>query len=390
MAVAAQSRKKRPGRFSLGIRIAAITLLLAIVVGAVYYVFEVLPFQRVILTVGDTNVKTSYFLRRVVANIGGDASSTLQQLVSELIIAQQAASLGIPPASEQDIDAYLRDLARGDAETISDADYDTWLKERLMSTGLKMTELREIVGRAVLRQRLLDLLGASIQTDVPQIHLWALMVSSEDAALKAKARIDGGESFSDVAKDVSLATTAKDDGGDQGWVPVDLLEYTLGSQVSEAASGLDIGKVSDPVPLVQQSSVSSTGYITRYLLLYVSEKAASRAMTDDQINIMEQKALSDWLTEQESTMKIAFHGLNGATTLDSQTQAWIDLQVQRLLKKLPSETSTVAATETMTPATETTVPPSSTEPATTTPSTASGTASTTPTSTTTATGTTTP
>ena len=65
--------------------------------------------QTAILTVKNDNVKTGYFLKRVVANPNGDVSSTLQLMAVELIIKQQAAANGVAPVTDAAIDAYLRE-----------------------------------------------------------------------------------------------------------------------------------------------------------------------------------------------------------------------------------------------------------------------------------------
>ncbi|SEW42529.1 peptidyl-prolyl cis-trans isomerase C [Cognatiyoonia koreensis] len=69
-----------------------------------------------------------------------------------------------------------------------------------------------------------------------------LLVETEEEALAAKARIDGGEEFADVARDVSTGPTGPN-GGNLGW-------FGAGSMVPEfeaAVMALEVGAVSDPV-----------------------------------------------------------------------------------------------------------------------------------------------
>jgi len=349
-AVVPQKKKAVANRTPL--IIAAIVLVIAIAVGTIYYVANVMPYQRIILTVGKDNVKTGYFLKRVVAD--SDPATTLQSVTTELIVQQAASEYGLAPVTPEDIDTALRDAAKGTNDTITDADFATWLKEQLANSGLTEKEYREVAGRNIQIQRLAEIVSVNVQSVVPQLHLWAIILGSNDAAVSAKARIDGGEDFSAVASDVSIDSTLKANGGDLGWLPTDILS----TQLSSAADSLDIGKCSDPLPYVQQDSSSSTGTTITYVLLMVSEKSVAMQATDDQLTVLKNKAMGDWLNARTQTTQVTFHGLNGSTTLDSQTSKWIDYQVQKLIKKRPSTPTTAEATTTnpTTSATESTTP----------------------------------
>jgi len=352
--------KKKPKTRRTALIIASVALVVAIAAGLIYYLAAIMPYQRVILTVGTDKVKTGYFLKRVVANSTSDPAATLQSLTTELLVQQAAPDYGLSPVTPEDIDTALRDAAKGTNDTITDTDFAAWLKEQLDNSGLTEKEYREVVGRNIQTQRLYEIVSANVPSVVPQVHLWAIILSTNDAAVAAKARIDAGESFSAVASDVSIDATSKANGGDLGWMPPDILS----TQLSSTADSLDIGKCSDPVTYVQQDSSSSTGTTTTYVLMMVTEKSAAMQATDDQVTLLKNKAMSDWLNTQAQTTTVTFHGLNGSTTLDSQTSAWISYQVQKLIKKRPSTPST--ATETTASSTTTTTEPTTTTPATTT------------------------
>jgi parvulin-like peptidyl-prolyl isomerase len=357
--------KKKPILNKTAITIASIALVVALVAGTFYYLVAVMPYQRTILTVEKDNIKTGYFLKRIVANPNNpDTTTALQNLTAELIIKQKAPGLGVATVTAQDIDTFMRDLAKGTNDTISDTDYNTWFKERVLNSGLSTKEYREVAAREIQRQRLIDLLSGNISSVTPQIHLWAIVLNTEADALKAKAKIDGGEDFATVAKDVSIDTTVQENGGDMGWLPPDVLN----SQLSSAVSTLEVGKCSDPVAYAQQDSTSSTGSTTSYVLLMMSEKSDAMEITSDQLTVLKYKALTEWLNTQASAMKISVHGLNNSTYIDTQTSSWIDFQVQKLKAKLssklakitPSSTSTSTSTPTTPTTTSTTTTPTTT------------------------------
>jgi len=74
-------------------------------------------------------------------------------------------------------------------------------------------------------------------------HLRHLVVKTEDEAKQALARIKGPETFEAVAKDVSLDTSTKDQGGDLGTVTKAQLDPAFGSAAFGAAKGGTFGPV---------------------------------------------------------------------------------------------------------------------------------------------------
>jgi hypothetical protein len=338
-------KSKVSSRTRLIIGISSIVLVVALIAGIAYYLIAVMPMQRPILTVGTEDVSTGYFLKRVVANPGSDVSSAIQGMEAELVIKQQAASYGVTAVTAGDIDTYMRTQARGVNSTISDADFNKWFKTQLANTGLSSAEFREVMSREVQRQRLTDILAQGMPSTAPQVHFWAMVFNSNTAALTAKAKVDGGTDFATVANTLGQQTN----GGDQGWAVTAMLP----TEISSVIAKLDIGKVSDPVAYTQSSSSASGGKVTSYLLIKITEKDDARPLADDQISMAKSQVLYNWLTKEIAATTITIHGQKGSTTLDGQTLAWLNYQVQNLLKKRPSETSTTGFTSTTTTVTTT-------------------------------------
>lgn len=77
--------------------------------------------------------------------------------------------------------------------------------------------------------------------DIPEFRASHLLVVTEEDAAAAKARIDAGEAFADVARAVSTGPTGPN-GGDLGW-------FSIGAMVPEFENtivALEVGQVSDP------------------------------------------------------------------------------------------------------------------------------------------------
>ena len=369
------------------ISIASIALVVLLIAGAWYYLAAVAPMQRVLLSVGNENVSTGFFLKRAVAS-NGTVTSTLQLLTVESIIKQNGPNYGATPATEQDIDNYLRNEANSSllsasnsttdttttttptdvtttttttattpstTPTMSDTEFNNWFQKQLDNTGLSAKEYREVAGREIQRQRLTAFLSADIPATMFQVHLWAIVYNSNAAAVAAKAKIDGGTDWETMA-----AAAGQTNKGDLGWWPYNAIDAQLSSSAKTLAD--TIGICSDPIKYQSSSSTTSSGTTTSYVLLKVSETADSMDVTADQRTILQNNALQNWLNTQASGMTISIHDRNGTTanlataTLDNEPTPWLNYEVQKLLKKRPTETTTESLTTTTsaTPAATTT------------------------------------
>ncbi|WP_341367701.1 peptidylprolyl isomerase [Yoonia sp. BS5-3] len=77
--------------------------------------------------------------------------------------------------------------------------------------------------------------------ELPEFRASHLLVETEEEAIAAKARIDEGAAFADVARDVSTGPTGPS-GGDLGWFG----EGAMVPEFENAITSLEVGGVSDP------------------------------------------------------------------------------------------------------------------------------------------------
>ena len=322
-------KKQRKSRSTLFTALAILTVIVLIAVTGWYVIYQ-LPMQKTIIIVDGEKVSIGYFIRRVMSNPNGDdIFGTMEQLVQELIIKQEAPGYGIT-VSEEDIDAVLRDLAKGESESITDAEYREWYRQQLNASQLSEKDFRNIVYRGLLTQGMGELLAAQVPSVGEQVHLNVILVGTYDEAVKIQERSNAGEEFASLAREASLDTSTKDNGGDVGWLPPGVLD----ARFESAITSLEIGKISEPFlnvdPNATQEQQQQLG--ESYLLFYVSEKSVSLEIQPDHLDVLRAKALDTWLAEQMEVKKIEFRGLNSGRGFDSETNAWIGYQVQRLRK----------------------------------------------------------
>jgi len=135
--------------------------------------------------------------------------------------------------------------------------YDTFIEGMKSSSSLTDSEFRQWIAVSLLRDKLLEVAPLEFDTTQEQTHIKQILVPFEptappiakaeaDALVKiqeTRARIEAGESFADVAKEVSEDPGSAVNGGDLGW-------FGRGQMVPEfedAAFALKVGELSQPV-----------------------------------------------------------------------------------------------------------------------------------------------
>lgn len=140
-----------------------------------------------------------------------------------------------------------------------------------------------------------------------------LLVDSEDAANQAKARIEGGEDFETVAKDVSTDPTVSDNGGDLGCAQAQ--QYV--AEFAQAAVNADLNALTGPV---------QTQY--GYHILQVYDRTPpdpSDLPTEDEIKdqLRQEKGaadLQDWLLKTVDNADVTVNAEYGTWTTDPTPQ----------------------------------------------------------------------
>ena len=304
------------------LRILLLSIVFVIIVavgGVVLYQTYLAPYQKPVVTVDNSVIRMRYFLART-RMAGNDPSASIQQLVYEQIVKLAAPKLGAS-VSDSEIDSTLQEAATAAASTNSTTQdvstakgFQAWYNEQLKSTGLSNAQYREMVRVNMLAEQIRVAIGNNIPATGEQVHLHVIVLGSSADADKVKARLDKGEDFATVAKQVSLDTQTKAVGGDVGWVPKGLLPY------DDTVFQLQIGQISTPV-LTNPSTPASS----QYLLFMVSEVDPARAIDATMKAQMEQTAFYYWINQEMQNHKITYN-------LTTNDQAWVNWQLAKIQK----------------------------------------------------------
>ncbi len=171
--------------------------------------------------------------------------SVLSSLIQSVIATDLAAEEGIELTDDEI--ATLRDdnAEQVAAETeqfgMSDEDYLTYVLVPNEVVQRLYTQIGDEVPDEEI-QAAYDELEASGQTEVATIS--HLLVPTEAEAVDAIARVAGGETFEEVAADVSIDPGSAENGGSLG---ADVPLNTFVEPFAEAARNAEIGELTDPV-----------------------------------------------------------------------------------------------------------------------------------------------
>jgi peptidyl-prolyl cis-trans isomerase D len=104
-------------------------------------------------------------------------------------------------------------------------------------------DLRDFIYRQALKRKVYEAVTQDINTTAEQVWARHILVPTEEMAQVVLERLQNGESFVDIAREMSLDTGTIDQGGDLGWFTRDMMIEPF----SEAAFNLNIGEFSQPV-----------------------------------------------------------------------------------------------------------------------------------------------
>jgi hypothetical protein len=231
--------------------------------------------------------------------------STLDELIEDELIRVKAESEGLSVSDDevkQTISEDLR-LALSAAPQepltgteqlptptpIPQSQVDELFNTILNNMHLTDRGLRNIVRRSMLRGKVQELLASEVPTTGLVVDLQLIQTETEDEALAAKERIEGGEDFAIVAQEVSTDTISAESGGDLGWVTPGQLSGRYGPELDASVFDLETGKL---------AVVESNGM---YYVVVVLERDENGPLPVEVLGAQQNSALSAWLAERQAS-----------------------------------------------------------------------------------------
>ncbi len=237
--------------------------------------------------------------------------SALDELIDHELIRQKAEELGLTVTEieiDQAIEEDLRQAASPSYQTpvtdtvptatpIPQERLDEIYRSALERMRLSEKAFRLIVRRSLLQDKVQEVLASQVPTTGLVIHLQLIKTDTEEQALAAQQRIEQGEDFAVVAREVSTDTLSAENGGDLGWLTPEQLSSRYGPAVEAQALALEIGKLT----LVKGENA--------FYLIRVVGRDENGPLPADVLAQRRNNALSDWLAQQKSSPDVQIERL---------------------------------------------------------------------------------
>ena len=263
-----------------------------------YYQTKIAPKGEAVLRVEDRSFSLGYFERRARYEIRNgnstllrDATQAADALVS-MVQRQELVRLGAPEQgialTEKDIDDEIRKRLN----VASDADQSTFAvtyREAVRASGLSTRDYRDIIAFSLLENRLREKFQAEVPAKVEQARYRAIQVATAEEGQSVLDRLDAGEDFAALAKELSVDTSSKEAGGEKPWAA----RGTLVEPLEQALFSLEPG---------QRSGLIETQ--ASFVIVEVLERQADRETTAEQRDGLAILALEDWLEARKESAEI--------------------------------------------------------------------------------------
>lgn len=235
--------------------VGGVGLLILIALGFVafgYWYTEVRPEGRTIIQLDDEKVTYASMKRRmgyelfqnVIYQQSPDIlpEAAADNLVEELLVTKRSESaLGIT-ATDEELDAKLRTRV-GAATGSDDRAYAEAFRSQLDVTGLKEGEFRRMVLAELLQEKMIEQFKLQAPANVLQARLEVIATETEEEAQAAIERIEDGEEFADVAREVSTEADVETTGGVKEYGP----PGSFNSAYDNFAFTADVDTLSEPL-----------------------------------------------------------------------------------------------------------------------------------------------
>ena len=166
---------------------------------------------------------------------------------------------------------------------------DARVEAYLAGTGMSRETFAERVQDAWWRQRLEQDAIAAVPASQSQVHARHILIATEEDAALAKERLEAGEDFAELAAEMSLDPSAKENGGDLGWFPKGVMTPTFELVAFELAPG----QTSDPI----QSPFG-------FHIIEVLEKADDVPIEPNALSQLQLRAFSQLLADRKVELNV--------------------------------------------------------------------------------------
>lgn len=184
--------------------------------------------------------------------------------------------------------------------------YQSQLQLMRKTYGFSESQFRDLAANQVLRRKLQAVLETRVSTTDSQVHAQHILVKTEDEAKAVKERLNNGEDWAALAKELSTDESNKEQAGDLGWFS----KGAMVSQFEDAVFAMEAGQISDPV-------ATEFGWHIIKLL----EKDENHTLDEAALAEKKSRALDDWLESQRNSSAVKWYWTTEAVPPDTRASS---------------------------------------------------------------------
>jgi len=194
------------------------------------------------------------------------------------------------PGSESDSEGETVQTPSPTATPFTEEMYQQELTDYLAdleSIGVSEKHLRKYIFHYLMNQKVHESVSADVANEAEQVSAKHILVATADEAEDVLKRLEE-ETWDEIAAEVSLDTSNKDNSGDLGWFP----HGQMVAEFDEAAFGLEIGEISKPIE-------TQFGW---HIIELVGKEM--HALSETEYANVQNVAYDEWFTELKSETEV--------------------------------------------------------------------------------------
>lgn len=215
-----QQRRQKIILFS-GIGVICLAVVM-VILGLVFqwYIPQVKPLKDTVLEVNGTAFKMDYYIDAVKHQTRNNSPQIVRYFLD--------------PVANNIINGELtRQYAEELGYTVSESEVDDYLKDQDIKAN---DAIRDYTHTYLLQQKLMDEYFSNQLPEETELRSsWAMFLESQKQANDVLRRLENGESFGDIAEELSLDDATKEVSGELGKHPAGIISYQYNSDILEEA-----------------------------------------------------------------------------------------------------------------------------------------------------------
>ena len=234
-------RQKKRQRIILIVGVSIIVAAL-LIIGVGWFLSQFQPMHQTVIRVNDTEFDMEYYVEMLKIYSWNQSESYIQYISDEVVkniernelVRQEALKLGVNISEDE-------------------------VTEELKNYDLPENEVRRDIVRAqlIIRRLLDEYFDPQVPVTAEQVHIMAILLESEQQATEVRAKLEKGESFTELAGEFSLDYLSKTSQGDFDWHPKVIFNELLPEMVVEHAFSAKTGTLSQ---LYDETVDKAVGY----------------------------------------------------------------------------------------------------------------------------------